>query len=87
MYPNEPSRVARQDFQWREWGTKSVTNLQPTIGPAYQILWSKGGTEIVGLASQWLVQHEAHARRGIPPLMLPAWLTTTKDLILQRPRI
>jgi hypothetical protein len=46
-------------------------NLWPTICPVCKTSWGKGGTELVGVAHQWLVQLETHAMRGGPCLALP----------------
>ena len=61
--------------------------LRPTICPTYKMSWGKSGTEVVGMANQWLVQLETHdVMRGSPPLTLPGGAGTW-GCIAQRSRI
>ena len=48
--------------------------------------WGKGGTELVGVANQWLAQLKTHPMRGSTGLTLPRG-PGTRGWIGQRPRI
>jgi hypothetical protein len=45
------------------WDTNTISNLWPTICPAYKMCWSKVSADIIGVADQWEVELEIHAMR------------------------
>lgn len=60
-----------QHFQWREWESTQLENLQPTICTSSKMCWGKGGTDFMGVDNQWLIHLETYIMRGSPSLTLP----------------
>lgn len=66
--------------------------LRPAVWSVHGICWGKGGTEIVGVVSQWWVEPETHATRVSLPLILPGvsqrpWEIGWKQTQLQKKNI